>query len=269
VSSTGGEPVTFQVAGIPVTVSSEDHAWLRLINERYEPFVTGRRPGLSVTWRTQSDTADAVDPPPAAVGEDPRVRPLPDGFEFESRAFSFRVDLDRGAAEIEGPRALYPLDALIRHVLPMLLENGVLLHGGAAVGDGIGTVFCGASGAGKTTLAELLGERALCDEMAGIVLSASGPQLRSTPYWRSRPGEAPLRALFLLRHGDRHRRERLSESDALRGLANHILWPVHLAAPCERCFSVLAEIVARVPVYAFRFTRTADVWEVMTEGFER
>ena len=77
---------------------------------------------------------------------------------------------------------------------------------GALLSDGDrGLLCCGVSGSGKSTIAALFPEAALCDEMVRLAVG-SGVEVRSLPFWQARPGSVTLGAVFILEHGAVNRR---------------------------------------------------------------
>jgi hypothetical protein len=81
-----------------------------------------------------------------------------------------------------------------------------MLHASAVSRDGLGFVFTGLSGAGKSTVVRLLTTdgyaRSLGDEVVVVSVSDQGIVVHSTPFGGELdpvpPGDAPLRRLFLL-----------------------------------------------------------------------
>lgn len=257
--------VTIELAGVPVAFSSADPYWIDLVVFRYHAFATSVPAVFEVLHATRTAVPAEV-PSPLAVHTAPVTHRAAtrSRFELVGESFTALIDLEKATAHIDGPCALYPLDAVLRETLPLLLEDGVLLHGGAAVGDdGRGVVFCGESGAGKSTLGRLLDGRTLCDEMVGMCRTPNGAAIRPTPFWRARPGRASLAAIYALRHGPVHRRHRLEGADAVRELSRHVVWPRDHAAGLEHTFVTLSGLVETTPVWELEFVPRPDVWDVI------
>jgi hypothetical protein len=106
----------------------------------------------------------------------------------------------------------YPLDELLAvHLLA--LGRGVQVHAlGLVTPQGDGFLFAGQSGAGKTTMARLWqpdsGVRILSDERIMLRKEGGRVMLYGTPWHGegriANPGSAPLRRIFMLRHGPRN-----------------------------------------------------------------
>ncbi len=105
----------------------------------------------------------------------------------------------------------YPLDDLLfQH---HFARAGVLvLHACGLVVDGAAVLFCGTSGAGKTTSARLWsrlrrGTRVLSDDRVVVTRQGRDHRAHGTP-WHGEgryasPASAPLRALYFIRHAEK------------------------------------------------------------------
>jgi len=246
---------TYDFAGAVVEFSSTDRGWLAAAELRYAGFGSGRPPGVRVRYEVVAGLPDVPD-----VLDEPRLGPASgDRLDIAGPGYSVTADLAAGEVEISGPRHTYPVDAALRQILPLMLRDGVVLHT-ALVSDGRRTWACsGPSGAGKTTIAALLGERALCDELAVVRVSEDGIEGRSLPYWKARPGQGPLAGIHLLRHGAAHRRTRLAPGAAAQRLLAQVAWPTTSPAALARTLELVATITERVPVWELEFAPRADV----------
>jgi hypothetical protein len=253
----------FDLGGVVVAFASPSGEWVTLLGDRFRGFETAAEPSFRVRYLARPGTADA---PAAARGPmPPRLRRRHGEAEIEllGPGFVARADLDRGVATVEGPLAVYPVDMVLRELLPALTA-GVILHC-ALLGDGTATWACsGASGSGKSTLAALLEEHALCDELAHVAEHDGRFHGCSLPYWEARPGGAPLAGIVMLRHGAAHRKTRLAPGRALRALAAEVVWPLFSETAMERRFATLGRLVESVPVWQLEFAPRADVWDVIT-----
>ncbi len=133
-----------------------------------------------------------------------RVERTSDSVSIDSSDFSAVIDLRERVARIEQRCAVHPIDSCLRIAYSALHpeHGGFLLHAGAVVRDGRAYVFCGPSGAGKTTIVDLLGGMGLADEVVAIVPSSRGFAAAGTPYWVGTDASAPISALFFLRPSD-------------------------------------------------------------------
>ena len=185
----------------------------------------------------------------------------------------------------------YPLDELlIMHRLTQ--ENAIELHGCGIVGtDGIGNLFVGHSGAGKSTTTRLWTKRegfeALSDDRIivrrggdlpthcddGLLRPREWPALQSTHFaqndgkkmmrmygtpWHGEgmyasPGSAQLARIFILEHGQENVVTRLAPGQAVAELFARSFVPFHRHEYIDAALEFLHEVVDAVPVYRFAF----------------
>jgi len=158
----------------------------------------------------------------------------------------------------------YPLDELlIMHRLTQ--EKAIELHGcGIVRANGVGNLFVGHSGAGKSTTTRLWTERGNVEVLSDdriIVRRESSNTGRMLIYgtpWHGEahyasPGSAPLSRIFVLEHGDRNRLTRLTESQAVAELFARSFVPFHRHEYVDCALSFLQELVSAVPVFRYDF----------------
>jgi hypothetical protein len=161
----------------------------------------------------------------------------------------------------------YPLDELLfQHRLAR--EGALEVHGCGVVWEGRALVFCGRSGAGKSTTARLWrrharGARMLSDDRVVLRPRRRGVRVFGTP-WHGDGGfaaaaSAPLGALFFLRHGQRNRVRALSPAEAAARLFARGFPPAWDPEGVGRALGACADAAAAAPAFelAFRPDRTA------------
>jgi len=217
-----------------------------------------RRGGFLYTFRSP-----ALDPP------------LYKSVAIDGRLARGRLHFTRRAG---GPRSPldYPLDELLfQHRLAR--EGGMEVHACGLLHEGRAILFCGRSGAGKSTTARLWRRhqpetRLLSDDR--IALRARGRSLRAygTP-WHGDGGFAsdaagPLRALFFLRHSRRAVARRLPPAEAAARLLARSFPPPWdrqaLAAVLETC----GRVAEAVPCYELAFRPDASAVSAVLEALE-
>jgi hypothetical protein len=164
----------------------------------------------------------------------------------------------------------YPLDELlIMHRLTQ--EKAIELHGAGIVrADGVGNLFVGHSGAGKSTTTRLWtsreGVEVLSDDRIIVrrddtaTSSAKGlgrMRIYGTP-WHGEaryasPGDASLERIFVLEHGSGNVLTRLSPSQAVAELFARSFVPFHRHEYVDSALEFLQEVVDAVPVYRYAF----------------
>lgn len=239
---TAPAPVTVRLAGVGLEVHSPSGPWLDRIAQRYRGFCD-RGPGEIAVEYT--------------VGEAP---PRPPAW-LAWTGFSAELDRTGGRVRCTGPAVVSHFDLLLQRLLPLILDDGLVLHGAALADGDRGWACIGPSGAGKSTLAALFPERSLCDELLAVRIGRHGATLHALPFWTARPGTARLEAVGLIEHGSRAVRVPLPPHEAVRRLTRQAIWPVPRSAGTVEA---LLRLVATVPVFALPFRPHRDVWPVLT-----
>ncbi|HUN88094.1 MAG TPA: hypothetical protein VMU28_04860 [Terriglobales bacterium] len=153
----------------------------------------------------------------------------------------------------------YPLDELASmHRLGR--GRGVELHScGLATADQRGYLFVGHSGAGKSTLGKqwVNHRRAtiLSDDRVVVTGGDDGFRIHGTP-WHGEAGlarnaSAELRAIFLIRHGQRNQTLSLAPSKSAAELLTRSFVPWYCAEALDFTLSFLDQLSGEVPVYVF------------------
>ena len=233
-------------------------------------------------WRLHGNSHDFIfDFTASLLGDRPYKRLIVD------RAFR-RANLHMSAEcfadhEPVGGALEYPLDELlIMHRLTQ--ENAIEMHGcGIVRAGGIGNLFVGHSGAGKSTTTRLWTSNQDVEVLSDdrIILrrdqakkqvsrfarndnpvefspsSPSGIRMYGTP-WHGEamfasPNSAPLQRIMVLEHGSGNVLTPLSPSEAVAELFARSFVPFHRHEYVDSALAFLEEVVESVPVYRFSF----------------
>ncbi|HEY8231250.1 MAG TPA: hypothetical protein VIJ10_01200 [Vicinamibacteria bacterium] len=161
----------------------------------------------------------------------------------------------------------YPLDELLfQHRLAR--EGALEVHACGVVWRGRTLLFCGRSGAGKSTTARLWsrharGARLLSDDRVVLRPGKRSVRAYGTPWHGdggfASPASAPLGALFFLRHGRRTRLRPLGTAEAAARLFTRSFPPPWDRVGVARVLDACADTAFRVPAFelAFRPRREA------------
>jgi hypothetical protein len=215
------------------------------------------------TWRLyESDCGFEFDISAAIFGKHPYKKLLIDhAFRQATLQMSQKFFGQLSAA----PQPLeYPLDELlIMHRLTQ--EKAIELHGSGIVrADGIGNLFVGHSGAGKSTTTRLWTEReevsVLSDDRI-IIRRDDGCSRRIRMYgtpWHGEamyalPESAPLARILVLQHGRGNVLTKLTPSQAVSELFARSFVPFHRHEYVDSALVFLQEVVDTVPVYRYEF----------------
>ena len=163
----------------------------------------------------------------------------------------------------------YPLDELLM-IHRLARGEGAEVHAcGVVTADGIGRLFVGHSGAGKSTTSRLWlrqqGATVLSDDRIILRLHDGGPVMYGTP-WHGDAGlaaqaSAPVNQIFLLEHGHRNEIVALEPARAAAELFARTFVPYHSASGLTHTLQFLEHVTARVPVALYRFKPDASAIE--------
>ena len=157
----------------------------------------------------------------------------------------------------------FPVDEqLFLHRIGWL--GGALLHTCGVAFAGRAWLFCGKSGAGKSTTARLWqaeGAELLNDDRMVLKMIDGVPHACSTP-WHGTIGEVkalnlPLGGVFQLEQAHENEAVLQTPREGLRRLAANLIAPFHLREPMQAILDTLTEIADVVPVFRLRFTPDA------------
>ena len=256
--------IAFDIAGIACRVQCQDRGFLDFLSARYGEFASRAFPQLSVH-------VEVIEAAAADVGA-PRAGPFAriggtDGLVcIEGMGFKGEFDERSGHGWIIQPRDPSPLETFLTAIYAgrLLMEGGFFLHAAALVRADGAHVFFGPSGSGKTTVAELVGEGVITDEIAAIRGEEDGYGVSAVP-WRGEQRSAPLAALYRLRKAQETSFTRLSCVDAVRQLLPCVLFARPDSPEVGRFLEIAGGLVTRVPCYEMRFQPDRSFWSSMPQ----
>lgn len=255
-----------QIGGIGVCVTADDPAFLTMLRHRYNGFVN-----RSASVDFQFD-ADLIPPEIDDSDADVRLTRRAGGWTLERGDFRAEWDASSRAGKIQLLPNPYSVDALLRilHSLTLAGQGGFLLHAASAIRNGKAYLFTGASGAGKTTIAQLAPKNAtlLTDEISYVRKDKNVYIACGTPFVGElgRLGEnvsAPLAAVYLLAKGPLNRVDPLSVGEAARALLSNLLFFAEDRELVDAVFHAVCEFVRRVPVFRLTFFPDSRVWRLI------
>ena len=282
--------VAFTVAGISFGISSHGDVKLAL-EPGLLPFASGNPScdvEIDVTWTDRLELP-AV-PPTFESGGLWRAYVEDDGFAFYFQSAylgsapykkaRFDRSFRRGRVLLlkscfDAARPVYPLEYPLDELLMihrLSTGSGVEVHGcGVLAGDGLGRLFVGHSGAGKSTTSRLwLGRPGVCvlsDDRIILRESAGRIFMHGTP-WHGDAGIAvqasgPLDRIYLIEHGQRNEIVPLQSSRSVAELFTRTFVPHHSAAGLAHVLRFIEHAVRTVPVSVFRFVPHPDAVEAI------
>lgn len=260
----GGREVlgAFEIAGIPCRVECRNEAFRSLLAVRYAPFASDALPQLSVRVEVTEESRD--DAETGWSGPFARIGGADGLLTIEGAAFRGLFDERVDQGWIVQPLDPSPFETFLTAIYAsrLLRQGGFLLHA-AAVARGRGAyVFFGPSGSGKTTVAELVGEGVITDEIAAIRREGDGYRVFGVP-WRGEPRSVPLAGLFRLRKAERTSFTALSPVDTLRQLLPSVFFSRPDVEEVDRFLEIGERLVRTVPGYEMQFAPDRSFWEMM------
>lgn len=153
----------------------------------------------------------------------------------------------------------------------LALDGGLLLHAAGVSMHDQGYIFTGASGMGKSTIAQLFADRGaliLSDERVILRRQEDGVTIYGTPWVGSGQYAAQesctLTGLYGISHGEyRHCLEPLPQTKAMSLLLQQAFLPHWDRAAMEATLDFLTSLTAQAPCFSLAFLKQADVVELL------
>ncbi len=194
-----------------------------------------------------------------------------------------RVDIFCNPEIVDGNRNLlthlpfsYPLDQVLT-VLLLAENHGALIHAAGWESDGRAWIFPGKSGAGKSTVSNLIrdktGETLLSDDRIAVRKIENRFFAYGTPW----PGEggfaenrrAPLKGVFFLEQGEKNEISQLDFKDAFYRFLPVVSVPWYDKGKIDRTMSFLEQLAAEVPGFLLTFRNDQGVVDVLQNYIRR
>ena len=251
----------FDIAGVPCRVECEHEGFRRALLSRYADFASNDPPGISVRVEVTEPPGEA---PASGSGPFARIAGTDGGLSIDGVGFRGRFDERSGRGWITQPPNPSPLETFLTAIYAgrLLREGGFFLHAAAIVAGSGAHVFFGPSGSGKTTVAGLVGEGVITDEITAIRREGDGYGVSGVP-WRGARLSAPLAGLYRLRKARDSAFTRLAPVDAVRELLPSVFFSRLDAGEMDRFLEIAGDLVTRVPCHEMRFTPDRSFWQEM------
>ena len=179
--------------------------------------------------------------------------------DFSSARLQMNENSFAGLTPVPSPLE-YPLDELlIMHRLTQ--ENAIELHGCGIVADGVGNLFVGYSGAGKSTTTRLWTSRedveVLSDDRIIVRERLGQMSMYGTP-WHGEAHfalaqHAPLKRIFVLEHGQGNVLTRLTRCQMVAELFARSFVPFYCHQYVDHALHFLERVADSVPCYRYSF----------------
>ena len=252
----------FDIAGIACRVECREEAFWNLLSPRYAEFASDAIPRLRLRVEVTAPPSDDV----VARWSGPFARIAGgDGvLSIEGAGFRGIFDERSGQGWIAQPLDPSPFETFLTAIFAsrLLGEGGFLLHAAALVDRSGAHVFFGPSESGKTTVAELVREGVISDEIVAIRRDGDRYRVSGVP-WRGQRLTAPLAGLFRLRKARETSFTPLAPVEAVRQLLPSVFFSRPSSPEVSAFFDIGGELVTRVPCYEMRFAPDRSFWHAL------
>lgn len=160
----------------------------------------------------------------------------------------------------------YPLGPLLMYYLTVKNE-ALMIHASGISDAGVGRIFTGVSGKGKSTMAKLWfdnGAGVINDDRLIIRKETSGYSIHNTPmFYADEPRKAALHAAYIIYHAKQNKLEEQRGAHAVAALAANCIQHGYNRAMLEHHLAFLSEMVNHIRVYALGVVPNASVLQTI------
>lgn len=256
-----------RIGGLPFVLSAAEPGFMAMLRHRYANFVCEPLQASAIRL-----DINLIAPPCAEDDDDMEVRFESESWMMRRGDFSAQWNPATGRGVVYQPAYPYAIDSVMRIILSIMLarSGGFLLHSASAIRNGRAFLFCGVSGAGKTTIARLAPPDAilLTDEISCVRPSAARYHAFGTPFAGELgiAGEqiaAPIGVLYFLRKGPCNAIGSIDPARAIEMLLRNMLFFTDDCALVKQVFATACDFVARVAAAELTFKPDESVWELI------
>lgn len=156
----------------------------------------------------------------------------------------------------------YPLGPLLMYYLTVQ-HDAIMIHASGISDDGIGRIFTGVSGKGKSTMAKLwfdAGAKVLNDDRLIIRKESNGYSIHNTPmFYADEPRKAKFEAAYIIYHAKQNKLEKLSGAEAVSALAANCIQHGYDRTMMEHHLGFISKMVENTRVYSLGVVPTVSV----------
>jgi hypothetical protein len=264
--------ILVKIANFVVALNTNDAGVAQRLEQRYHEFLgSNETPDISVTLKIV----------PGALYIEPKPGPWVIESSYKDNRLVYCSYQERGEVNLingEGYLEMDPttqVDNFLRTVFAWLCvtNDALLLHSAGVIRDGLGYVFFGPSGAGKTTTSRLASKlgHVVSDDLVIISCDEKNCTLHGVPF----KGElseapranqqAPLKGLYRLRQDTSHYLEPISHIKAVADLVAASPFIVREKHLSDQLMKVCSKIAKCVPVQQLHFKRDDGFWKVIRD----
>ncbi|MFT4594453.1 MAG: hypothetical protein ACI9UR_002086 [Bacteroidia bacterium] len=156
----------------------------------------------------------------------------------------------------------YPLGPLLMYYLTVK-NDAIMIHASGISDDGIGRIFTGVSGKGKTTMARLwfgAGAEVLNDDRLIIRKEPDGYSVHNTPmFYADKPRKSVFKSAYIIRHELGNQLKKISGAHAVSALAANCIQHGYDKEMVEHHLNFLSQMVEQVSVFGLGFVPNETV----------
>jgi len=259
--------VRLEVAGLCVSLVSNDDEFMGLVEKEYRKFISVKKSRTIIDLHFEE----------MDIWEDPSPAPilsfLNGRIEAIHRDFVALLTMDYRHMKVVQPKRLGSIENILRFIYSFLIvdHNGFLLHAAGVKRGQDGYVFFGKSGSGKTTVAKLSTDYTiLSDDLLAIKRVNGCYQVFATPFGgevkdKREAVSAEIRGLFLLRKDQTVYFHRLSHSEAIAKLLSNVVSFTLRSEQVTKLFNLSWDLSSATPCYEMHFLPDKSFWRCMNE----
>lgn len=256
------------IGGIPVLILSESYEFMAQTEKRYANFVTT---DVAPVFKIQVNIlSEEMVPNLAPDVEKPEVT-FDNGTQRGTFAWQgLSGEFDFGMREARMSCSLTPagLNSFLRFIFSVILlkEQGFLVHASGLVKNGVGYIFPGKSGAGKTTITQLSPDATLLSDDLPLVKIGGTPVIFGTPFWgglavAGEKTSTTLAGIYFPIKDKENYVERLTPKKAFEKLLPNAVFFFKNEKFSKQLFKLCFDFATNIPGYELHFLPEPSFWE--------
>ena len=160
----------------------------------------------------------------------------------------------------------YPLGPLLMYYLTVKNE-AIMIHASGISDGGIGRIFTGVSGKGKTTSARLwfeAGAQVLNDDRLIIRKEVQGYSIHNTPmFYADEPRKSDFNSAYIIHHAEENKLTKMNGAQAVSSIAANCIQHGYDKKMVEHHLNFITEMVGHVSVFDLGFLPNESVIETV------
>jgi hypothetical protein len=260
--------LVLSIGEISVLVFSESQEFMVQTEKRYANFVT---PDVAPVFKIQVNIlSEKTLTDLATYAEKPEVM-FANGTEHGTFAWQgLSGEFDFAMREARMSCSLNPagLNSFLRFIFSVILlkEQGFLVHASGLIKNGVGYIFPGKSGAGKTTITQLSQDATLLSDDLPIVKLGDNPVIFGTPFWgglavAGEKTSAPLAGIYFPIKDKENYVERLTPKKTFEKLLSNAVFFFKNEEFSKQLFKLCFDFSTKVASYELHFLPDPSFWE--------